>query len=65
MADAISVNRMEPVIDKTFALALMKSGVHFGKVAIATGRTAAYQKWRHLAPTTLGAPAIASAAIKL
>jgi hypothetical protein len=37
MADAISANRMEPVIDKTSAFALMESGAHFGKVAIAIG----------------------------
>ena len=42
MADAISVNRMKPVIDKIFsfdqakqAFAHMESGAHFGKVAIA------------------------------
>jgi NADPH:quinone reductase-like Zn-dependent oxidoreductase len=41
MADAISVNRMKPVIDKTFlfdqakaAFAHMASGAHLGKVAI-------------------------------
>lgn len=37
MTDAISANRMEPVIDKTIAFALMESGAHFGKVAIAIG----------------------------
>jgi hypothetical protein len=37
MVDAISANRMEPAIDKTFALALMERGAHFGKVAIAIG----------------------------
>jgi NADPH:quinone reductase-like Zn-dependent oxidoreductase len=44
MADAISVNRMKPVIDKVFsfdqvkqAFAHMESGAHFGKVAIAIG----------------------------
>jgi NADPH:quinone reductase-like Zn-dependent oxidoreductase len=42
MCDAISLNRMKPVIDKTFsfdevreAFARMSSGAHFGKVAIA------------------------------
>jgi NADPH:quinone reductase-like Zn-dependent oxidoreductase len=41
MADAIPVNRMTPVIDRTFpfdqakeAFSYMASGVHFGKVAI-------------------------------
>jgi hypothetical protein len=56
---------MEPVIDKTFAFALMECGAPFGKVAIAIGRTIPYQKWRHLSHATLGVPAIASAAIKL
>jgi len=44
MADAISVNRMKPVIDRIFsfdqvkqAFAHMESGTHFGKVAIAIG----------------------------
>jgi NADPH:quinone reductase-like Zn-dependent oxidoreductase len=44
LADAIAVNRMTPVIDKTFpfdqareAFAYMASGAHFGKVAIAIG----------------------------
>jgi hypothetical protein len=37
MASDISANRMEPVIDKTFAFAVMERGVHFGNVAIATG----------------------------
>jgi D-arabinose 1-dehydrogenase-like Zn-dependent alcohol dehydrogenase len=44
MADGITVNRMKPVIDKTFsfekareAFAHMASGAHFGKVAIAIG----------------------------
>jgi NADPH:quinone reductase-like Zn-dependent oxidoreductase len=44
MADAISVNRMKPVIDKIFsfdqakrAFAHMESGAHFGKVAIEIG----------------------------
>jgi NADPH:quinone reductase-like Zn-dependent oxidoreductase len=44
MADGITVNRMKPVIDKTFsfekageAFAHMASGAHFGKVAIAVG----------------------------
>ena len=41
LVDAITVNRMKPVIDKTFsfdqareAFAYMASGAHFGKVAI-------------------------------
>jgi NADPH:quinone reductase-like Zn-dependent oxidoreductase len=41
MADAIAINRMKPVMDKTFAFAqareafaYMASGAHFGKVAI-------------------------------
>jgi NADPH:quinone reductase-like Zn-dependent oxidoreductase len=44
MADAISVNGMKPVIDRTFpfdqakaAFSHMASGAHFGKVAIAVG----------------------------
>jgi len=44
LVDAITVNRMKPVIDKTFsfdrvkeAFAYMASGAHFGKVAIAIG----------------------------
>jgi NADPH:quinone reductase-like Zn-dependent oxidoreductase len=44
MVDGITVNRMKPVIDKTFAFdqareafAHMASGAHFGKVAIAIG----------------------------
>jgi D-arabinose 1-dehydrogenase-like Zn-dependent alcohol dehydrogenase len=44
MARAISVNRMKPVIDKTFsfdrakeAFSCMASGAHFGKVTIAIG----------------------------
>ncbi|MBR1255061.1 hypothetical protein JQ634_15290 [Bradyrhizobium sp. AUGA SZCCT0240] len=37
MVDAISANRMEPAIEKIFALALMERGAHFGKVAIAIG----------------------------
>ena len=44
MADAISINGMKPVIDRTFpfdqakeAFAHMASGARFGKVAIATG----------------------------
>ena len=44
MADAITVNRMKPVMDKTFAFAeakeafaYMASGAHFGKVAIEIG----------------------------
>jgi NADPH:quinone reductase-like Zn-dependent oxidoreductase len=44
MVDAIAVNRMKPVIDKTFAFtgakeafAHMAGGAHFGKVAIAIG----------------------------
>ena len=44
LADAITVARMKPVIDKTFsfdqakeAFAHMASGAHFGKVAIAIG----------------------------
>ena len=42
MVEAITVNRMKPVIDKTFpfdqareAFTYMASGAHFGKVAIA------------------------------
>ncbi|MBI5260747.1 MAG: NAD(P)-dependent alcohol dehydrogenase [Bradyrhizobium sp.] len=42
LVDAIAINRMKPVIDKTFsfdrakqALTYMASGAHFGKVAIA------------------------------
>jgi NADPH:quinone reductase-like Zn-dependent oxidoreductase len=42
MADAITANRMQPVVDRTFAFAEAKaafvhmaSGAHFGKVAIA------------------------------
>jgi NADPH:quinone reductase-like Zn-dependent oxidoreductase len=41
MAEAISVNKLRPVIDKTFpfsetkeAFSYLASGVHFGKVAI-------------------------------
>lgn len=44
MADTIAINRMKPVIDRTFpfdqvkqAFAHMASGAHFGKVAIAIG----------------------------
>ena len=44
LVDAITVNRMKPVIDKTFsfdqareAFTYMASGAHFGKVAIAIG----------------------------
>jgi NADPH:quinone reductase-like Zn-dependent oxidoreductase len=44
MCDAIAINGMRPVIDKTFpfdqvadAFRLMASGEHFGKVAIETG----------------------------
>ena len=44
MADAIAVNRMKPVMDRTFAFAeakqafaYMASGAHFGKVAIEIG----------------------------
>ncbi|HLZ05308.1 MAG TPA: NAD(P)-dependent alcohol dehydrogenase [Bradyrhizobium sp.] len=44
MADAITINRMRPVIDRTFpfdqvkqAFSHMASGAHFGKVAIAMG----------------------------
>jgi NADPH:quinone reductase-like Zn-dependent oxidoreductase len=44
LVDAITVNRMRPVIDKTFsfdrvreAFTYMASGAHFGKVAIAIG----------------------------
>jgi D-arabinose 1-dehydrogenase-like Zn-dependent alcohol dehydrogenase len=44
MCDAIAVNKMKPVIDKTFpfdqaaeAFRYMASGAHFGKVAIAVG----------------------------
>jgi NADPH:quinone reductase-like Zn-dependent oxidoreductase len=44
MVDAIAVNRMKPVVDKTFAFteakaafAHMASGAHFGKVAIDIG----------------------------
>jgi NADPH:quinone reductase-like Zn-dependent oxidoreductase len=44
MCDAIDINRMRPVIDRTFAFdqvaaafAHMASGAHFGKVAIAVG----------------------------
>src|SRR5437764_9210488 len=44
MADAIAVNRMKPVVDRTFAFAdakaafaHMASGAHFGKVAIEIG----------------------------
>ena len=44
MVDAFTVNRMKPVIDKTFsfdqareAFTYMASGAHFGKVAIAIG----------------------------
>jgi len=44
LADAITVNRMKPVIDKTFsfdqakeAFSHLASGAHFGKVAIAIG----------------------------
>jgi len=44
MVNAIGVNRMKPVVDKTFAFteaksafAHMASGAHFGKVAIDMG----------------------------
>jgi NADPH:quinone reductase-like Zn-dependent oxidoreductase len=44
MADAIALNRMRPVVDRTFpfaeakaAFVYMASGAHFGKVAIAIG----------------------------
>jgi D-arabinose 1-dehydrogenase-like Zn-dependent alcohol dehydrogenase len=44
LVDAITVIRMKPVIDKTFAFdqareafTYMASGAHFGKVAIAIG----------------------------
>jgi len=44
MVDAITVNRMKPVIDRVFpfeqakqAFSHMASGAHFGKVAIALG----------------------------
>ncbi len=44
MADAIALNRMQPVVDRTFpfaeakaAFVYMASGAHFGKVAIAIG----------------------------
>lgn len=44
MVDAITVNRMKPVVDRTFsfdqakeAFSYMASGAHFGKVAIAIG----------------------------
>lgn len=44
MVDAIALNRMKPVIDRTFtfaeakeAFAYMAAGAHFGKVAIAIG----------------------------
>lgn len=44
MVDAITVNRMRPVVDRTFsferakeAFSYMASGAHFGKVAIAIG----------------------------
>jgi NADPH:quinone reductase-like Zn-dependent oxidoreductase len=44
MCNAIAVNRMRPVIDRTFpfdqvpaAFAHMRSGAHFGKIAIAIG----------------------------
>jgi len=44
MVDAISVNRMKPVVDRTFAFDEVKdafkhmaSGAHFGKIAIAIG----------------------------
>lgn len=44
MVDAIAVNRMKPVLDRTFsfeqakdAFSYMASGAHFGKVAIAIG----------------------------
>ena len=44
MCDAIAVNKMKPVIDKTFpfdqaaeAFRYMANGAHFGKVAIAVG----------------------------
>lgn len=44
MVDAIAMNRMKPVMDRTFAFAdardafaYMASGAHFGKVAIAIG----------------------------
>lgn len=44
MADAIAVNRMKPIVDRTFsfdrvkeAFSYMASGAHFGKVAIAIG----------------------------
>jgi NADPH:quinone reductase-like Zn-dependent oxidoreductase len=44
LVDALTINRMKPVIDKTFsfeqakeAFSYMARGAHFGKVAIAIG----------------------------
>jgi NADPH:quinone reductase-like Zn-dependent oxidoreductase len=46
MIDAITVNRMKPVVDRTFsfdqakeAFSYMASGAHFGKVAVAIGQS--------------------------
>jgi NADPH:quinone reductase-like Zn-dependent oxidoreductase len=48
MADAIALNKLRPVVDRVFAFedakdafAYMASGKHFGKVAIAIGKSPA------------------------